>query len=197
MLLWLIIFSALSQCCKSQLDTTNMPESICGWPSLHEGGRFPPANTRLAQRLLSIALGEEIVPDGVFTSATTDQIKEFQALVGDAVDGYLNIDTWPDLIMVATPLELGATGVAVEALQDTLIWNGFEVVINGVYDDQTANATKQFQLSRGSTLVSGETVDAPTWHLLTTQCNSTGSPGLFWFDAGWPQGNLTGPCVVC
>ena len=59
---------------SASLDLSNMPRSICGWPSLHEGGKFPEWNTRLAQYLLGYALGEDIPADGIFTTNTTNQI---------------------------------------------------------------------------------------------------------------------------
>jgi hypothetical protein len=182
---------------KNGIDISNMPVSICGWPSLHEDGRFPPANTRQAQRFLSIALNQNIVADGIFNNLTTSQIEEFQEKNGIKATGYLNIDTWPQLVSVVTPTYFGSSGIAVEALQDSLNWNGFEVVTTGIFDEQTINATRAFQINRGADEKSGEIIDSQTWHLLITQCNSTGSHGYFWFDAGWPQGNITQSTLTC
>lgn len=181
---------------SSEIDTRDMPRSVCGWPSLHETGRFPPANTRIAQRMLSIAIDQPITIDGVFTSETTAQIEEFESIYGLEINGYLNIDTWPTLIDLMSPLEYGSSGLAVEALQDALNWNGFDVTETGVYDEETRNATSTFQLLRGASEITGETVDYQTWNLLITQCNSTNTPS-FWYDAGWPQGEMSIDTLKC
>lgn len=178
------------------LDLSDMPRSICGWPSLHEGGKFPEWNTRLAQYLLGEALGEEIDADGVFTSETTDQISRYQDQAGLPINGYLNIDTWPSLTGTVTPLSAGANGRPVMALQDALNANGFATTINGVYDDATVSAVSEFQTARGASLTTGDIVDDQTWHLLTTQCNIS-LPGHYWFDAGWPQGSVTVNTLQC
>ena len=181
---------------SSEIDTHDMPRSICGWPSLHEGGRFAPVNTRIAQRMLSIAINQPIQVDGIFTSETTKQIEEFESIYGLEVDGYLNIDSWPTLIDLMSPLEYGSSGLGVEALQDALNWNGFKVIETGVYDEETINATSSFQSLRGASEKTGKTVDYQTWHLLITQCNSTSTPS-YWFDAGWPQGNMSKDTLKC
>lgn len=181
---------------SSSLDLTDMPRTICGWPSLHEGGKFPEWNTRLAQYLLGYALEEEIAADGVFTSDTTDEISRFQEQAGLPVNGYLNIDTWPSLTAVVTPLLAGANGTAVYALQDSLTANGFAVPLTGYFDDVTVSALSSFQLDRGASATSGTTVDEQSWHLLTTQCNSS-LPGYYWFDAGWPQGSVSQSTLEC
>lgn len=181
----------------AQLDMSDMPRSICGWPSLHTGGRFPEWNTRLAQYLLAFALNDtDYVIDGVFTDQTTQDIESFQSLAGLEVDGYLNIDTWPSLTATVTPLTIGSTGLPVMALQDTLTANGFPVAISGDFDAATQTALAQFQSDRGASLTSGEEVDAQTWHLLTTMCNVT-IPGHYWVDIGWPQGSVSQETYEC
>ena len=168
---------------SSDLDLSDMPVSICGWPSLHTTGKFPEWNTRLAQYLLGYVLEEDIPVDGIFTDETTDQISRYQAQAGLEVNGYLNSNTWPSLVEEVSPLLLGATGRPVEALQDTLTVNGYPVSISGVFDDMTKDALASFQVDRGASVVNGEEVDEQTWHLLATQCNIS-LPGHYWFDAG-------------
>jgi peptidoglycan hydrolase-like protein with peptidoglycan-binding domain len=187
----------MSMTSSSQLDLSNMPQSICGWPSLHTTGRFPEWNTRLAQYLLGFVLEKKIVADGVFTDETTADIESFQALVGLPVNGYLNIDTWPSLTAIVTPLTYStSSGTPVMALQDVLTANGYTVDISGNYDDETRDALSRFQTQRGAEITSGLTVDAQTWHLLTTQCNIS-IPGYYWFDAGWPQGSVNRSTFEC
>lgn len=180
----------------ADLDLSNMPVSICGWPSLHTTGKFPEWNTRLAQYLLGYVLGESIPVDGIFTDSTTDQIERYQAQVGLEVNGYLNSETWPSLVGEVTPLLVGASGRPVEALQDTLTVNGYPLEISGIFDDVTEDALSRFQTDRGASKVDGKEVDEQSWHLLTTQCNST-LPGHYWFDAGWPQGNISKSTFQC
>lgn len=190
------LLSPLAAEATGSLDLSNMPVSVCGWPSLHEGGKFPEWNTRLAQYLLEFALNESISVDGVFTSETTDEISRYQSLAGLPVNGYLNIDTWPSLTGEATPLNIGSSGPAVLALQDSLGANGFPAPLSGLFDAATAAALSTFQTARGATVTSGEVVDAQSWHLLTTQCNIS-MPGHYWFDAGWPQGSLSQATLEC
>lgn len=184
------------------LDLSDMPRSICGWPSLHDTGKFPEWNTRLAQYLLNYALNNSLIlPTGKFTSLTTKEIETFQEMNSLTVNGYLNIDTWPTLTAFATPLQFGSSEtILVRALQDALISNGYEegLQINGVYDDSTKSQLAAFQLHYGAEITTGDVVDAQTWHLLTTQCsNNTTRPGYYWFDAGWPQGSISTETFSC
>lgn len=148
------------------------------------------------QRILSIALGRDIPPTGVFSDSTTQDIIDFQALAGLPENGFMNCDSWPTLLDTVTPLSAGATGVPVEALQDGLQWSGYEVAMTGVFDEQTKVALARFQADRGATATGGDIVDAQTWHLITTQCNST-LESHYWFDFGWPQGNGTQETLRC
>ena len=179
----LVLPLAAATAAASSPDLSDMPVSICGWPSLHTTGLFPEWNTRLAQYLLGFALGEDISVDGVFTDNTTEEINRFQTQAGLEVNGFLNSNTWPSLVGEVSPLLVGATGRPVQALQDTLSVNGYVVEISGVYDAATQEALSKFQSDRGASVMTGEEVDQQTWHLLTTQCNSS-LPGHYWFDAG-------------
>ena len=191
-----LIYDIAAFVLASNLDLSDMPRSVCGWPSLHEGGKFPEWNTRLAQYLLGASLGEYIRVDGVFTSETTEQISRYQEQAGLVVNGYLNIDSWPNLTAEFSPLFFGSTGRAVMGLQDALGANGFEIPVTGSFDNVTASALAAFQLERGASVTTGEEVDAQSWHLLTTMCNIS-LPGYYWFDAGWPQGNMSQSTLEC
>lgn len=195
-MLKLISLSILLKFAHAGLDLSDMPRSICGWPSLHTGGKFPEWNTRLAQYLLNYVLNETNPVDGIFTDETTASIEKYQTLKDLNVNGYLNIDTWPYLCAEVVPLNAGSSGLPVKALQDSLTANGYDVVITGEYDDETVAVLSKFQKDRGATLTSGETVDDQTWHLLTSQCNIS-MPGYYWFDAGWPQGNISISTFEC
>jgi peptidoglycan hydrolase-like protein with peptidoglycan-binding domain len=178
------LFTILLYVDAAVLDFSNMPSSICGYPSLHTTGRFPEWNTRLAQYLLGFSLNDTNYSiDGIFSSETTADIESFQKLYGLEVNGYLNIDTWPSLLSTVTPLNIGSQGTPVMALQDVLTANGYVIEITGEYDQFTADVLAKFQLERGASISTGNEVDEQTWHLLTTQCNSTTSD-YYWFDAG-------------
>jgi len=192
LLLWSAVVTA-----DTSLDLSDMPVSICGWPSLHTTGKFPEWNTRLAQYLLGFSLGEESpVVDGVFTDHTTDEINHYQAQTGLEVNGYLNSKTWPSLVGEVSPLLMGAEGLPVQALQDSLTANGYTVEVTGQYDEATRDALKSFQVNRGDSVVTGEEVTDQTWHLLTTQCNIS-TPGHYWFDAGRSYLKANMICKLC
>ena len=189
-----------------ELDLSDMPRSICGFPSLHTGGKFPEWNTRVAQYLLGFALERDIHVDGVFSEETTGQIEAFQEQAGLTVNGYLNIDTWPSLLGLVTPLEVGeasaAESAAILALQDMLvnIYGYADVSLTGEFDAVTQSAVLDFQSSRNLPMSASASVDSETWHLLLTQCNTNPGNSLighYWFDAGWPQGNVSVATLEC
>ena len=165
----------------------------------------------------------------------TTQIKKFQAVAGlngtGDEAGVLNAQAWPALIATAAAAPLGGSKQLTLAVQDSLTSNGFSTPLTGVYDSATAKQLAGFVRQR-----SGPSrrqwqdglVDADTWHLLASGCNSSNSPagqpgetrclsmsfhrfspaftafhcgstagGAFWFDAGWPQGNMTVPMLSC
>jgi len=162
--------------------------------------------------LLAFALSDDdYVIDGVFSNQTTADIKAFESMKGLSVDGYLNINSWPSLIATVTPLRADISTSAstesnsnsnsnsdlpVAALQDALGVSGFPVAITGKFDPATVDALSKFQSSRQTKETSGTVVDEQTWHLLATQCNAT-LPGYYWFDVGWPQGNISVSTYTC
>ena len=200
----LMIFLIVPSVSSWSLDLSDMPKSICGWPSLYVDGRFPEWSTRMAQRLLANYLKlSDFTVDGVFSNETTNQINQFESLEGLTVNGKLNINSWPQLLSSVTPLTNSDNNrVPIEALQDALAVHGFNTTINGSFDEATVQALSKFQIARGASEVSGRIVDSQTWHLLATGCNNTdvvGSPGHFWVDIGWPQGNVslsTSQCLL-
>ena len=176
----------------------------CGWPSVHRGGLFGNATVRLAQRLLGHALGDRIVADGVFTSDTTTAIERFQTVAGlngsgAITAGYLNAGTWPALVSTAAHNPVTGSRQLVLALQDALAATGYATPLTGQLDSPTRNNLAALLRERGppgAAPAPPDMVSATTWHLLTTGCNSSVS-GAFWFDAGWPQGNMTSEMLSC
>lgn len=205
---WILLFYAVVSCGaegsdESELDLSDMPRSICGYPSLHTDGKFPEWNTRLAQYLLGYALEKDIEVDGVFTDETTAQIEEFQENTDLEVNGFLNINTWPSLFATVTPTQYYETeGTPVTALQDLLrnTYGYSKVDMDGIYGNNTRDALADFQQRRDLDTTNGETVDAQTWHVLVTDCSNSihsEQPGHYWFDAGWPQGNMSTATLEC
>ena len=174
------------------------PGGTCGWPSLHPGGLFGASTVRLAQRLLGHALLQPgAVADGVFTATTTSAIEKFQKMAGinasESTSGYLNAGTWPKLVSASTTL--ADSPQLILAAQDALTANGFATPLTGVLDATTVQSLGAFQRQRGAPVQPPGSADAATWHLLATGCNRPG--GAFWFDAGWPQGNMSVPTLAC
>ena len=183
----------LATCVASVLSA--LPAQQCGWPAVYSGGRFGPSTVRLAQYLLGNALGYPTVnATGVLNPETISEIKEFQTKVKLTPDGFLGSDTWPLLVQFAVPLGVGSFGPAVAGLQDALTANGFPSPVTSKFDTTTSIALSHFQQARGDSQKNGTVTTSQTWHLLATMCNTTGA---FWFDAGWPQGNLSLSTLQC
>ena len=89
----------------------------------------------------------------------------------------------------------GASGILVQALQDSLSFNGLPINITGNFDENTAKQLTAFKISR-SMNTSLPVADFETWHLLTTGCNSSEN-AAFWIDVGWPQGSVTDKQLQC
>jgi peptidoglycan hydrolase-like protein with peptidoglycan-binding domain len=196
---YLGVLASLMLVTVAELDLSDMPRSICGWPAVYDGGRFPPYNTRAAQRLLGLALNlpeQEIIVDGVLSDVNTQQIIDFETAEGLKADGHLNANSWPVLVDKFSSLSVGASGMAVEAVQDLLNVNGIATSITGVFDEVTASSLATFQQSHGAEVADGQTVDAQTWYLLITQCNNSAT-NYYWFDAGWPQGAISVDTFKC
>jgi N-acetylmuramoyl-L-alanine amidase/Putative peptidoglycan binding domain len=132
------------------------------WPDIYNAIGGPVV--RLAQYLLHNA-GYDIVATGVWSSAMTLAIQDWQAKHGLAVspDGTMTAQTWQTL---APELDKDATGEAVTALQSILVPKGHDdVVINGVFDHVTKHAVKDLQQLHGLP-VTGK-VDTTTWCVIT------------------------------
>ncbi|CUG93286.1 Hypothetical protein, putative [Bodo saltans] len=192
-------------CFVLMLGTSNAqsplpPSQQCGWPAVYAGGHFGPPTVRLAQYLLGGALHlANVNATGTLTNSTTLEIKQFQTSVGLQADGFLGPETWTALvaatILFATPRPSNDSVAAILGLQDSLTVNGFPTTMTGVFDSATITSLALFQQDRkDATCTNGTFVTTTTWHLLATGCNAT---GIFWFDAGWPQGSLSLETLTC
>lgn len=135
--------------------------------------------------------------DGIFESQTTEALKEYQRSRGLAETGRADLETWerlyadyrasiaynspPRRIAVFPPdpasyvMTPGSVGFVVSALQHMLreLHHSYsvlsDVVITGVYDTQTQNAVKAFQLL--NFLPEDGNVGLLTWNEIADQYN--------------------------
>jgi len=172
-----------------------LPTTQCGWPHVANGGLYGPWTVRLAQYLASSALNTNLQnASGIYDATTVKLIEMFQQKENMPIDGVIGAVTWAGLATANSGLRPGAVGAAVRALQDSLTQNGFPVPITGTYDnDITSKALQAFQLAHNGTDTSG-VVTQETWQMLVTRCYSG---GVFWFDAGWPQGKMDIDYLTC
>ncbi len=136
--------------------------------------------------------------DGIFDSRTAEALREFQRLRGLPVTGRADFETWerlyadyraslaknsPPRMVHVFPIEpfdhlltLGSIGFAVTALQYMLlelhyVYQDLEnIVVTGIYDEQTANAVRRFQ--EKNRLSPTGSVDPLTWNTITDQYNT-------------------------
>jgi peptidoglycan hydrolase-like protein with peptidoglycan-binding domain len=198
MMLFVIAASAVVVvfCCAAGASPSPLPSQQCGWPAVYNGGHFGPPTVRLAQYLLGNALHlQEINADGIFSANTTTEIKEFQTSVQLTADGFLGPETWAALVATAPLGPASSATAAISGLQDALTVNGFRINVTGVFNAATVATLAAFQSERRDpSCVNGTMVTPSTWHLLATGCNAS---GVFWFDAGWPQGSMSVETLTC
>lgn len=107
--------------------------------------------------------------DGIFGTQLEQAIKTFQRRVFLPETGVVDTLTWRSLYAGAPidmpALQWGSTDRAVILLQKALQANGHAVILNGLFDQQTEVAVKQFQRRQG--LVVDGVVAACTWLALS------------------------------
>jgi hypothetical protein len=147
------------------------------WPLQQQGSTGE--SVRTVQYLLN-AQGTTLVVDGIFGSLTASAVSAFQSARGLAADGVVGDQTWPALIV---QLASGSSGDAVRAVQSQINSRSSGwLTVNGVFDQETAEAVRAFQEPIGLT-VDG-VVNWYTWHALvmnylTAQGGQNASNGLF------------------
>ncbi|MFE3269927.1 peptidoglycan-binding protein [Streptomyces sp. NPDC059215] len=130
------------------------------WPLVRKGETS--SLTWTVQRLLK-AHHHQLRTDGIFGSETRAQVIAFQKKRGLQPDGKVGKDTWPMLVLPASP---GDTGPQVEAVQDLLHRAGQPSDITGVYTAATQRMVRSFQRQQG--LPDTGAVDEKTWLSLTS-----------------------------
>lgn len=196
----LVLSPAVSLCASDAAPATATATAPfhfpCEWPVIWTGGRVAHAPTRVAQRLLGSVLDQGIEVDGVFGNKTKAAVEAFQKLANLPINGVLDSVTWPALVEQTGSVGPGSKPAIVEAVQDALTSQGLPTNISGLFDPTTQANVVTLQSTRGAASTSGQ-VDGQTWHLLASGCNSSLDTAAFWFDAGWPQGNLSLDTLAC
>ncbi|MCG8968919.1 MULTISPECIES: peptidoglycan-binding protein [Streptomyces] len=113
------------------------------WPALRQGARGVDVAT--AQDLLAAA-GHPVSADGVFGTATTRAVKDFQKSRQLAADGVVGARTWTALTVTVRP---GSKGRAVRALQRQLGQEGHRLAVDGLFGAGTGSAVRAVQRAHG------------------------------------------------
>ncbi len=142
------------------------------WPQVGDGEESVQVLT--AQHLLRNE-GATITADGIFGPNTLAAVRDFQNATGLAADGVVDEATWRELVV---PLDSGATGDAVEALQLQLNRYGSGLTVDGDFGPLTGTAVTEFKADFG--LGGGTAVDATFWQ---------------WLVGGTPRGEQVAPGV--
>lgn len=127
---------------------------LSGTPAQAYANAFYPtqnANNRgvdvLAIQYLLQHHGQTLSADGGFHSQTTAAVRSFQSAKGLTVDGVVGTNTWNALVV---PLQQGATGPAVRALQVQLnAKRGSNLTVDGDFGAATNSAVRSFQSHAG------------------------------------------------
>src|SRR5215510_13422099 len=141
--------------------TNTSPAAIPDWPLVRLGDQGP--EVRAIQHLLRFK-GQNLDVDGIFGPQTRAAAVAFQNQSGLSPDGIVGPLTWSALIQGAQVQE-GSTSQAVRAAQ-VLLRNkfGYSIDVDGIFGQQTENATRDFQTSQGL-LVDG-IIGPQTWQAL-------------------------------
>ena len=145
------------------IATNTSSPGIPDWPLFRQGDQGP--EVRGLQHLLRFK-GQDLDVDGIFGAQTRAAVVAFQGQNGLAVDGIVGPQTWSALIQGATVQE-GSTSQAVRAAQ-VLLRNkfGYSIDVDGIFGQQTENATRDFQTVYGLT-VDG-IIGPQTWRALVS-----------------------------
>jgi peptidoglycan hydrolase-like protein with peptidoglycan-binding domain len=113
------------------------------WPALRQGAWGVDVAT--AQDLLAAA-GHPVSADGVFGTATTRAVKDFQKSRQLAADGVVGARAWTALTVTVRP---GSKGRAVRALQRLLGQEGHRLAVDGLFGAGTGSAVRAVQRAHG------------------------------------------------
>lgn len=111
--------------------------------------------------------------DGKFGSGTASAVRQFQTAANLTVDGKVGNNTWNALYEAyaslhgegeqypGTNMRSGTSGATVRSAQARLTAKGFPLSADGMFGNNTANATKAFQ--RASGLRADGVIGRDTW----------------------------------
>ncbi|MGX7825980.1 peptidoglycan-binding domain-containing protein [Actinokineospora sp. 24-640] len=129
------------------------------WPTTASGS--PSATVLTVQHLLTFR-GYPTTVDGIYGSATTTAVRQFQSAGQLATTGKVDPPTWPKLVVTTRS---GESGHQVRAAQSQLNRYGYRLTVDGVFGSGTAAAARDFQGQNGLTV---DGVLGPnTWRTLT------------------------------
>lgn len=163
--------------------------------TLPQRGEYSERVRRLQELLVKAGVRVPGGADGYYGKGTAGAVSVFQQAKGLPATGNVDLATATALGLVAATPQLapGATGTAVQQLQQRLLAAGIRVPggADGVYGPATATAVRSFQVARQ--LPATGTVDAWTAALIQTQATApapaTPPPGL-------PTVGSSGPAVT-
>lgn len=148
------------------LDVSYIPRNdLSAYPTLREGERGN--KVKLLQTLLNFQ-GYDLNADGVFGSATSRDLRDFQTVNGLDADGIAGPAVYSRLLLTEPipPLSAGDRGARVRYLQQKLLSKLYPVDIDGIYGAGTENAVRAFQSERGLPVTGA--ADQATLSALTT-----------------------------
>jgi peptidoglycan hydrolase-like protein with peptidoglycan-binding domain len=178
----------------SELPLPNGPQSQCAFPRLCPACKMNAVTIRIAQRLIASALNvSSFTPDGVFTPGFAANITRFQQSYSLPTTGIMDSTTWRALAALSS-IGPSSSATSIAALQDALAVLGWKIALNGVWDNDTSTAFAAFRSSRKLPPSPPSTTPAD-WLFLSSWCNP--AAGSFWFDAGWPQGEIDILTLAC
>jgi murein DD-endopeptidase MepM/ murein hydrolase activator NlpD len=155
------------------------------WPTISSGQSGVSVTT--AQYLLR-QRGETIAADGAFGALTKSAVQRFQTANGLGPDGVVGPLTWAKLVV---PLDAGASGEAVRALQTQLKRYTATVTVDGTFAGATNTAVTDFKSNNG--LGSGTAVDAVVWQWLVGGYPGAGTYALPLDHSALPRSEYDDP----
>jgi hypothetical protein len=128
------------------------------WRTTRRGDTGP--NVYTVQHLL-VFRGHVLTVDGIFGARTEGAVMEFQEATGLSVNGVVDAQTWPALIVT---VRRSNSNQAVRGAQRQLNRYGYALVVDGVFGALTEGAVRDFQLQ--SALTVDGIVALNTWRSL-------------------------------
>jgi murein DD-endopeptidase MepM/ murein hydrolase activator NlpD len=166
-------------------STNRVAAAPPAWPLVKSGQQGPQVST--VQYLLR-EHGSTTTADGVFGAQTKSAVQLFQTAKGLTSDGIVGALTWNALVV---PLDAGASGEAVRALQVQLNRYGSGLGLDGLFAAATNDAVITFKAEHG--LGAGTAVDAVVWQWLVGGVPGAGRYALPLAHSALPRSEYDDP----